>query len=214
MTVTHADGQPVEPVEADVIRLGMGERYDVLVDADNHGVWQLAAQAEGTEGIARAILRYEGSSDEPPPPDHKPPELEGQMLLYSMLEATPEANAPPEEEPGEVVPVTLEGDEERYVWTINGEIFSEADEIAVRRDRHVRFEFENKTMMPHPMHLHGHFFRVDNGTDRGPMKDTVLVEPMQRLNIDWVSNNPGGWAFHCHNVYHQEAGMMRVVRVA
>jgi len=213
MTVTHTDGQPVEPVEADVIRIGMGERYDVLVNADNHGVWQLGAQAEGTDDIARAILRYEGSSGEAPPPSRKPPELGGQMLLYSMLQAKPEANAPPEEELDEVVPVSLEGDEERYVWTINGEVFSEADEIAIGRDRHVRFEFENKTMMPHPMHLHGHFFRVDNGTDRGPIKDTVLVEPMQRLNIDWVSNNPGGWAFHCHNIYHQEAGMMRVVRV-
>lgn len=45
------------------------------------------------------------------------------------------------------------------------------------------------------------------------LKDTVLVEPMQRLAIDWVSDNPGNWAFHCHNLYHQEAGMMRVVQV-
>lgn len=71
----------------------------------------------------------------------------------------------------------------------------------------------NMSMMPHPMHLHGHFFQVDNGTGRGPLKDTVLVDPMQQLTINWISDNPGLWAFHCHNAYHQGAGMMRVVDV-
>ncbi len=121
---------------------------------------------------------------------------------------------PPEGEPDQTVPLTLGGDEEQYVWTINDQVFSESDKISVGRDQHIRFEFENTTMMPHPMHLHGHFFQVDNGTGRGPMKDTVLVEPNQKLNIDWFSDNPGDWAFHCHQVYHQEAGMMRVVEVA
>ncbi len=102
MTVTHADGQPVEPVEVDALRIGMGERYDVLVDAGNPGVWQLAAQAEGTEEIARATFRYEGSADEPPPPDRKPGELGSRMLLYNMLEVASEANVPPEGEPDEV----------------------------------------------------------------------------------------------------------------
>src|SRR6266568_7686075 len=61
MTVTHTDGQPVEPVEVDAVRIGMGERYDVLVSANNPGVWQLAAQVEGTMRMARAIMRYKGS---------------------------------------------------------------------------------------------------------------------------------------------------------
>ena len=64
------------------------------------------------------------------------------------------------------------------------------------------------------VHLHGHFFRVDNGTDEGPIKDTVLVEPMQKVAVDWLADNPGDWAFHCHMAYHQAAGMMREVRVA
>jgi hypothetical protein len=76
------------------------------------------------------------------------------------------------------------------------------------------FEIENKSSMPHPMHLHGHFFRVDNGTGRGPLKDTVLVEPKDRLAKEWVADNLGDWAFHCHQVYHAERGMTRVVKVA
>lgn len=70
----------------------------------------------------------------------------------------------------------------------------------------------NRTMMPHPMHMHGHSFSV--GGDGGPLKDTALAVPMRELVLDWTADNPGSWAYHCHNVYHQEAGMMRRVEVA
>ena len=67
-------------------------------------------------------------------------------------------------------------------------------------------------MMWHPMHLHGHFFQVENGTGRGPFKDTVLVAPhMGELSFDFAADNPGEWFFHCHNAYHMESGMARVV---
>ena len=213
LTVTHADGQPVEPVEVDALRVGMGERYDAIVEAANPGVWQLAAQAEGTDLLARAIVRYVGSAGSAPAVDALPSELNGRLLTYGLLRAEPGAGAEVGGEPDLVVPIALAGDETSYVWTINDQVFAEADRIAVGRDRRVRFEMENRSGMPHPMHLHGHFFRVDNGTGRGPLKDTVLVEPNQRLAIDWVADNPGAWAFHCHHAYHQEGGMMRVVDV-
>ena len=111
------------------------------------------------------------------------------------------------------MPLTLGGGMGQYRWTINGQAFPKADLLTVDRDQHIRFVLQNRSMMPHPMHLHGHFFQVDNGTGRGPLKDTVLVDPMQQLTIDWVADNPGDWAFHCHNIYHAETGMMRVVRV-
>lgn len=213
LTVTDTDGQAVEPVEVDVVRIGMGERYDVLVKANNPGVWQLAAQAEGTPHLVRAIVRYDGSAATAPPPDFAPPELTRQLLRYGMLKAAPEAVVPSRTKPDQVVPIQLGGGMGQYIWTINGQVFTKSDPITVTRDRHIRFEFQNMSMMPHPMHLHGHFFQVDNGTGRGPLKDTVMVEPMERLAIDWVSDNPGKWAFHCHNLYHAEAGMMRVVNV-
>ena len=214
MRVTHTDGQPVEPVEVEAIRIGMGERYDVLVEADNPGVWQLAAQVEGTEKLARASFRYAGMGGSPPPPNHMPAELGGQMLSYGALRAAAGSRAPEGGSPDRVLPVTLGGNEETYVWTINGQAFPDADPIEVGLGEYVRFEMENKSPMPHPMHLHGHFFRVDNGTGRGPLKDTVLVEPKERLAIEWVADNPGDWAFHCHQVYHAERGMTRVVKVA
>src|SRR2546426_1471612 len=85
MTVTHTDGQPVVPVEVDTIRIGMGERYDVLVTANNPGVWQLAAQVEGAKPMVRALFRYQGSTAATPSADSMPPELKKQMLTYAML---------------------------------------------------------------------------------------------------------------------------------
>ncbi len=60
------------------------------------------------------------------------------------------------------------------------------------------------------MHLHGQVFSVNGG----PLKDTALAVPMRELELDWVASNPGVWAFHRHNAYHQEAGMMRRVEVS
>jgi FtsP/CotA-like multicopper oxidase with cupredoxin domain/serine/threonine protein kinase len=213
MTVTHTDGQPVEPVEVDTIRIGMGERYDVLVSANNPGVWQLAAQAEGTKSMVRAIARYKGSLAPLPPATYQPPELMRQLLLYNMLKAAPGIFVPPGGGPDQVIAVKLSGGMGQYVWKINDQIFDKADPIVVGNRSLIRFQFNSQSMMPHPMHLHGHFFQVDNGTGRGPLKDTVLVDPKKQLTINWVSDNPGTWAFHCHNRYHENAGMMRVVKV-
>lgn len=213
LSVTHTDGQPVEPVEVDVVRLGPGERYDVLVEASSPGVWQLAAEAEGTEKMARAVFRYRGSSGSAPAAGRMPSELKGNLLTYDMLQAAPEAETVPEGEPDETIPLVLNGDEEKYTWSINGQRFPDADRISVNRDDLIRFEYRNMGMMPHPMHLHGHFFRVNNGTGNGPIKDTVLVEPMRTLATDWLADNPGAWALHCHLLYHMERGMFRVVDV-
>jgi len=214
LTVTHTDGQPVEPIEVDAIRIGMGERYDAIVSATNPGVWQLAAQVEGTQQMVRAILRYEGNTSLIPQETYQPPELTRQLLQYNMLKAAPGLVVPPNEDPDLTVPVRLSGGMGSYVWKMNDQIFSKAPQIAIGKNSLIRFQFQNKNTMPHPMHLHGHFFQVDNGTGRGPLKDTVLVDPMQQVTVNWISDNPGLWAFHCHNRYHEMAGMMRIVNVS
>jgi FtsP/CotA-like multicopper oxidase with cupredoxin domain len=203
LTVTHSDGQPVEPIEGDVVRLGMGERYDCLISANHPGVWQLAAQVEGTTRLARSILRYQGSTAPAPQASYQPPELAGQLLGYHALRAAPATRVPPGTSvPDQVASMTLGGGMGDYVWTINGQVFPQAEPIVLPSRQHIRFHLKNMSMMPHPIHLHGHSFQVENGTGRGPLKDTVLVEPMQQLTIDWTSDNPGKWAFHCHNLYH------------
>lgn len=97
------------------------------------------------------------------------------------------------------------------MWTIGGQAFPDVEPIRVRRGEHVRFVMRNRTTIPHPMHLHGHAFSV--GGPDGPIKDTAVALPMRELTLDWTADNPGSWAYHCHNAYHQEAGMMRRVDV-
>ena len=92
-----------------------------------------------------------------------------------------------------------------YRWTINGETFPDAAPLPVTAGERVRLRFVNQTMMFHPMHLHGHTFGLVDGSAR---KDTVIVRPMQALEVDLDADNPGQWAVHCHNIYHAETGMM------
>jgi multicopper oxidase len=83
-----------------------------------------------------------------------------------------------------------------------------ADPIEIHEGSHVRVRMTNHSMMLHPMHLHGHFFRVAN-----VLKDTLVIPPMMgRGSFQFVADNPGRWLFHCHNIYHMEAGMAREVR--
>lgn len=111
------------------------------------------------------------------------------------------------------VKLVLDGDMERYVWHLNGKAIYEDRLLMINRGEVVRFTFENQSMMHHPMHFHGHFFRVinENG-EYSPLKHTVDVPPHQTRTIEFFSNEPGQWMLHCHNLYHMKTGMARVVR--
>lgn len=109
--------------------------------------------------------------------------------------------------------LVLGGDMERYIWHINGKAINEDRLININEGDVVRFTFENSTMMHHPMHLHGHFFRVINKNgESSPLKHTVDVPPMGTRTIEFYANEPGQWMLHCHNLYHMDSGMARVVR--
>ncbi len=116
------------------------------------------------------------------------------------------------EKPIREIRLTLDGDMERYVWFLDNKALSESDSIRIREGEVVRFIMINRTMMHHPMHLHGHFFRVINGQgDHAPLKHTVDVAPMSTTVIEFDANEFGDWFFHCHLLYHMEAGMANVV---
>ncbi|MDT0651087.1 multicopper oxidase domain-containing protein [Autumnicola edwardsiae] len=105
----------------------------------------------------------------------------------------------------------LTGNMNRYVWSINGVPLSETDKIKIKQGEVVRITLNNLTMMHHPMHLHGHFFRVLNKNgEYSPLKHTVDVAPMQKVVIEFDANETGDWFFHCHILYHLNAGMARV----
>lgn len=117
--------------------------------------------------------------------------------------------------PVKEVLLNLTGNMNRYIWSMNGVPLSEADKIKISSKEVTRVTFNNLTMMHHPMHLHGHFFRVINKNgDYSPLKHTVNVPPMQKVTIEFYGNNGdeyGDWFFHCHILYHMMGGMARVV---
>lgn len=99
----------------------------------------------------------------------------------------------------------------RYVWSINGQVYPKTDPLTIRQGERVKIDLRNETAMLHPMHLHGHFFRVLQGAgERAPLKHTVNVAPKESVRIEFSADNPGRWIFHCHNLYHVEAGIARV----
>ena len=131
---------------------------------------------------------------------------------YKMLRAVKNTSFP-KNAPRRDVRLTLDGDMNRYVWTLNNRPLAPEDDIIIREGEVVRFIMINRTMMHHPMHLHGHFFRVINGQGhRSPLKHTVIVEPMATTVIEFMADEPGDWFFHCHLLYHMMSGMARVVR--
>ena len=131
---------------------------------------------------------------------------------YPMLRAVKNTSFP-KSAPRREFRLTLDGDMNRYVWLLNNRPLAPEDDLHIREGEVVRFIMINRTMMHHPMHLHGHFFRVVNGQgDRAPLKHTVIVEPMSTTVIEFMANEPGDWFFHCHLLYHMMSGMARVVK--
>ncbi|OIJ27627.1 multicopper oxidase family protein [Nocardioides luteus] len=204
MTVTHSDGFPVRPVATDALLIGMGERYDVIVDLAD-GAFPLVARAEGKAGAGMAVVRTGAGAA--PSPGATLRELDRQVLLGTDLTAADSARLGSRDIDRDL-DVVLGGGMMAYRWTINGAAYPDIDALAVAPGERVRLRLRNASMMFHPVHLHGHTFALAQG---GTRKDTVVVRPRQSVEVDLQADNPGQWALHCHNAYHAEAGMMTVL---
>lgn len=136
---------------------------------------------------------------------------EQNTIDYSILKS-PEPIVFPANHPVREIPLTLTGNMFRYIWGFNGQPLSRADMIQIRRGEIVRMRLMNNTMMMHPIHLHGHYFRVLNGQGQySPLKHTVNVSPMENVTIEFMADDDKDWFFHCHLLYHMLSGMARVV---
>ncbi len=140
-------------------------------------------------------------------------EADHRVLTYRDLVAL--APNPDVRAPSRALDIHLTGNMERYMWSFDGVKLSDpAQPIPFRHGERVRVNLINDTMMPHPIHLHGHFFELVTGHgDHAPRKHTVNVAPGGKVTFDLTADAPGDWAFHCHNLFHMTAGMMRVVTV-
>jgi FtsP/CotA-like multicopper oxidase with cupredoxin domain len=242
MTIIEADGVAVMPVKVDRLRLAIAETYDVIIEIpEQEKAYELRATSEDVTGFASLYLG-EGEivstpSLEIPNPflvdhsmhtmsmgeddhknhhamhmQHKSDSGVNMLNEYVGLRSPDHTTLDPDNPKREVL-LKLTGSMERYVWSFNNKTLSESDKILIKKGENVRFILKNETMMHHPLHLHGHFFRVINGEGaHAPLKHTVNVPPFQTVIIEFYANEEKDWFFHCHNLYHMKNGMARVVR--
>ncbi|MBB4803517.1 multicopper oxidase domain-containing protein [Nodularia spumigena CS-584] len=131
-------------------------------------------------------------------------------LNYAMLKS-PTKTTLPENAPIKELKFELTGNMNRYVWSLDNKVVSESDKILIKKGENVRIVLHNNSMMRHPMHLHGHDFRVLNGQgEYAPLKNVIDIMPMETDTLEFNANVDGDWFFHCHILYHMMSGMGRV----
>ena len=279
LTVVAADGQDIEPVTVDELRIGTAEVYDVIVQPTD-AAYTIFAQSMDRTGFARGTLAPRAGLEAPVPPldarvmlgmgdmgmamdhggtagmDH------GSMNHAGMpQDATPPVKHPPDEhgpnvdmladaprlqldDPGiglrdngrtvlaysrlatlggsidtrsaaRELELHLTGHMERFVWSFSGLKFSDARPLPFAHNERLRIVLVNDSMMTHPIHLHGMWSElVDARGEFLARKHTVIVQPGQKIAYEVTADALGRWAYHCHLLYHMEAGMFREVVVA
>ena len=269
LTVVATDGQDVEPVTVDELRIGTAEVYDVIVtpgdaaytvfaqsmDRSGFARGMLAPSAGMTAAVpaldARAILTmsdmgmsHEGMDHSKMDPSamqplhHAPAEsgpivdMRADMLMIGLDEPgiglrnngrrvltyadLSTIGGPIDERPaGREIELHLTGHMERYIWSFNGQKFSDSQPLRFTHNERLRIVLVNDTMMTHPIHLHGMWSELVDALGKFQVrKHTVTVQPGQRLAYEVTADALGRWAYHCHLLYHMEAGMFREVVVA
>jgi CopA family copper-resistance protein len=287
MTVVASDGNNVQPVTVDELRIGVAETYDVIVRPKEDKAYTIFGASMGRTAYARGTLApREGMMAEIPEMterplltmadmgmdhsnmagmdhnnmkgmDHSsmkkmdPSDMKGmdhsnmsgmdhsnmkgmgsdedefyaagsglvptaadggKFLSYADLKAQKPIYE--ERDATREIELRLTGNMERYIWSINGVKYEDAEPIKLQYGERVRFKFVNETMMTHPMHLHGMWSILDVGAGKwNPAKHTISVAPGTTVYSETEVDAEGQWAFHCHLAYHADAGMFRKVVV-
>jgi FtsP/CotA-like multicopper oxidase with cupredoxin domain len=264
LTVIAADGQDIEPVTVDELRIAAAEVYDVLVEPHDDRAYTIFAQSIDRSGYARGTLAPRAGMEAPIPPleprpilamsdmgmahgehahhdmgamgkpaattptvdmrvaqprtnlDDPGPGLRGngrRVLTYADLHTI--GGPIDKREPGRELPMHVTGHMQRFIWSFDGKKFSEAPPLPFKYGERLRITLVNDTMMTHPIHLHGMWSEVEDESGAFLVrKHTVALQQGQQIRYSVTADALGNWAFHCHLLYHMEAGMFREVHVA
>lgn len=210
------DGQDVTPVTGRLFPMAAGQRLDILLDLPKGATARPILFVLEGERRRTGIILAPGSatiekvsSMAAAASNALDLDLERRLSALSPLASRP-AN--------KTISLDLTGDMQSYVWSINNAVWDQATPpIMLAQGDRVEVAMTNRTMMAHPMHLHGHRFQVveiDGQRFGGALRDTVLVPPQKRVVIAFDADNPGHWAFHCHLLYHASAGMFATFKYA
>jgi hypothetical protein len=213
--------------------MAIAETYDLIITIPASGEYELRATAQDGSGHASAFF---GQGERHPAVSPPRPNLYqmDQMLSLSLEEQERDPRAPlrlarpgspykllkathdttlPAKMPRRKITLHLTGDMVRYIWSFNGKTIAQEPYIKIKKGEIIELELVNDSMMHHPIHLHGHFFRLLMGNGAlSPLKHTVDVPPMSKRTVEFEANEEKDWMFHCHILYHMMSGMARVFR--
>jgi len=214
-------------------RLAMKEKYGMQMDMENNSDDKMdhsnMNMDMSQDTMPKNNMNHDEMKEEMPnmpnhekmemPKDSMPPMMDMQSMdkmesgydySYDFLKS-PQSTTFAKDIPVKKILLNLTGNMNRYIWSINGIPLSETDNIKIKQGEVTRITLNNLTMMHHPMHIHGHFFRVINKNgEYSPLKHTVNVPPMKDVTIEFYGNEYGDWIFHCHVLYHMMGGMTRI----
>lgn len=203
------DGQEILPVKGRMFPIAAGQRLDILMSVPSKGIaYPVFFNLEGDRRRSGIIMARQGdrvtkysdvAEDVAPPVD-----LTLEHILQAAWPLAPRRA-------DRVYSLDLTGDMQNYIWSINNIAWKPSTPaLPLRKGERVELAMLNRTMMAHPMHLHGHRFQVveiDNRRFSGALRDTIHIPPGKRVVVAFDADNPGVWAFHCHLAYHMHAGM-------
>ena len=226
LRVVALDGNPVPtPRAVPILRLAPAERVSAVVEMDNPGVWVLGEVRKHVQALGMAvILEYQGKKG--PARWEQPSDLVWNYEQFAAAQTAARASVP-----AMPVPLVFEskfrGHGAMEAWTINGESYPNAKVAPLIKGRRYRLQFINKSMDPHPLHLHRHSFElrtlgVPLAASRGAapqeiqgiMKDVVLIDAQTRAEVEFTADNPGASLFHCHQQNHMDFGFMMLLEYA
>ena len=208
------DGTLVQPITGRRFPINVAQRLDIVLTIPRgSAAYPLLATVEG-ERERTGIVLAAGNAAIARIPVQAPVAA---PAITMELESRLRAAAPlTPRKPDRVHNIDLTGEMSKYIWSINGVAWNpQVPPLPIAKGERVALVMTNSTGMPHPMHLHGHRFQVvEIGGMRfqGAVRDTVRVPPAQRVVVEFDADNPGWWAFHCHMLYHMEAGMFQTFR--
>ncbi|MBW4035360.1 MAG: multicopper oxidase family protein [Proteobacteria bacterium] len=213
--VVAVDGHGVHSVPGQRFPIAIAQRLDILIDLPHSdGAFPITAILEGTARRTGIILATRGATvarlADTAPATAKPVDNSLEMHLVATQPLKPRRA-------DLVHTIALAGGMKPYQWSMDGQYWPHITPLMLEQGQRVEIDLVNQSMMAHPMHLHGHSFQVialDGRKIDGAMRDTVLVPGRKgaRVRIAFDADNPGRWAFHCHNLYHMAAGMMTEFR--
>lgn len=205
------DGNSIRPLRGKRFPLAIAQRADVrLALPPGSGAYPILFAVEGSDMRSGIILKA-GDGNVVRVAERGEVAAALDLAMEPLLQSIAEL---PEEPVARTEIVMLTGGESNYLWGLNGKPMMHDTVFSVREGERYEIVMQNMTSMAHPMHLHGHYFRVVgiNGQRfKGAIRDTVLVPVGAQVAIQFDADNPGTWAFHCHHLYHMNSGMMGAI---